>query len=56
MKAVYLDIPYALEVSRGKVDRFTEKTDVFITSTPVGAAADISAGFDLYLMDNVTAK
>lgn len=27
--------------------KFTEKTDIQITSSPVGAAADISAGFDL---------
>jgi len=32
--------------------KFTEKTDIYITSTPVGAAADISAGFDLYIVDN----
>jgi hypothetical protein len=27
--------------------KFTEKTDIFITSSPVSGAADISAGFDL---------
>jgi hypothetical protein len=32
--------------------RFGEKTDIFITSSPVGAAADISAGFDLYLVNS----
>jgi hypothetical protein len=32
--------------------KFTEKTDVYLTSNPTGAAADISAGFDLYLVDN----
>lgn len=31
---------------------FTEKTDIYITSTPAGAAADISAGFDLFLVDD----
>lgn len=32
--------------------KFTEKTDVYLTSFPVGGAADISAGFDLYLVDD----
>jgi len=32
--------------------KFTEKTDLFITATPVGKAAAVSAGFDLYLVDN----
>jgi hypothetical protein len=32
--------------------KFTEKTDIYITSSPTGAAADISAGFDLYVVDN----
>ena len=32
--------------------KFTEKTDIFITATPVGKAADVSAGFDLYLIDD----
>jgi len=32
--------------------KFTQKTDIFITSTPTGKAADVSAGFDLYLVDN----
>jgi len=31
--------------------KFTEKTDVYLTSFPVGGAADISAGFDLYLVN-----
>lgn len=29
--------------------KFTEKTDIYITATPVGKAVDVSAGFDLYL-------
>jgi hypothetical protein len=34
---------------------YGEKTDIYITSSPVGAAADISAGFDLILVeDNYT--
>jgi len=33
-------------------NKFTQKTDIFITSTPVGKAADVSAGFDLILIDN----
>ena len=32
--------------------KFTEKTDIYITASPVGKAADVSAGFDLYLVDN----
>jgi len=32
--------------------KFTEKTDLYLTSAPVGAAADVSAGFDLILVDN----
>ena len=29
--------------------KFTEKTDIYITAQPVGKAADVSAGFDLIL-------
>jgi hypothetical protein len=32
--------------------KFTEKTDIYITASPVGQAADVSAGFDLILIDN----
>ena len=32
--------------------KFTEKTDIYITSSPGGASADISAGFDLYVINN----
>lgn len=32
--------------------KFTEKTDIFITATPVGKAADVSAGFDLILIND----
>jgi len=32
--------------------KFTEKTDIYMTASPVGKAADVSAGFDLYLIDN----
>ena len=32
--------------------KFTEKTDIYITAQPVGKAADVSAGFDLILVDN----
>ena len=31
--------------------KFTERTDIFITAQPVGKAADVSAGFDLILVD-----
>jgi hypothetical protein len=31
---------------------FGEKTDIFITSSPVSAAADVSAGFDLILVQD----
>lgn len=31
--------------------RFTEKTDIYLTATPVGKAADVSAGFDLIIVD-----
>jgi len=32
--------------------KFTQKTDIFITASPVGKAADVSAGFDFILIDN----
>ena len=32
--------------------KFVAKTDLYITSSPTGAAADVSAGFDLYLVDD----
>lgn len=32
--------------------KFTQKTDIFITGTTSGAAADVSAGFDLIVIDN----
>ena len=32
--------------------RVTEKTDIYITAQPVGKAADVSAGFDLIVVDN----
>jgi len=32
--------------------RANEKTDIFITGNPTGKAADISAGFDIVLVDN----
>jgi len=32
--------------------KFTEKTDIFITSSPVSGVADISAGFDLILTND----
>ena len=32
--------------------KFTQKTDIYIDGTTVGKAADISAGFDLILVDN----
>jgi hypothetical protein len=31
---------------------FTQKTDIFITSAPVGKDANVSAGFDIILEDN----
>ena len=31
---------------------FNEKTDIYIEASPVGKAADVSAGFDLILIDN----
>ena len=32
-------------------NRFTEKTDIYMTAQPVGKAADVSAGFDLIIVD-----
>ena len=32
--------------------KFGQKTDIYMTATPVGKAADVSAGFDLILVDN----
>ena len=32
--------------------KFTQKTDVYLTGTTAGAAADCSAGFDIILVDN----
>jgi len=32
--------------------KFTEKTDIYFTASPVGKAADVSVGFDLILVDN----
>jgi len=32
--------------------KITQKSDVFIKASPVGKAADVSAGFDLVLVDN----
>ena len=32
--------------------KFTQKTDIYITATTSGAAADVSAGFDIILEDN----
>ena len=32
--------------------KFVEHTDIFITSTPVSTGADVSAGFDLILVDD----
>lgn len=31
---------------------FTQKTDIYLTASPVGKAADVSAGFDIILIDN----
>lgn len=31
---------------------FPQKTDIFVTAEPTGAAVDVSAGFDLILVDN----
>jgi len=31
---------------------FTEKTDIYLTASPVGKVANVSAGFDLYVVDN----
>ncbi len=36
----------------GPYKKFTQKTDIFVTGTTVGAAVDVSAGFDLILVDN----
>ena len=33
-------------------NKFTQKTDIFMTATPVGKAADVSGGFDIILVDN----
>jgi len=32
--------------------KFTEKTDIFLTGQPVGAAANVTAGFDIILVDD----
>jgi hypothetical protein len=32
---------------------YTEKTDLYITASPVTKDSDVSAGFDLYLVDNI---
>ena len=32
--------------------KFTQKTDIFFTASPVGKAVDVSVGFDLILVDN----
>ena len=32
--------------------KFTQKTDVFVTGSPIGKAADVSSGFDFILVDN----
>lgn len=32
--------------------KFTQKTDIYLTGTPTGASVDVSAGFDLILVDN----
>lgn len=32
--------------------KFTQKTDIFLTGSPTGASVDVSAGFDLILIDN----
>lgn len=32
--------------------KFTERTDLFMTAAPVGKDADVSAGFDLYIVDD----
>ena len=33
-------------------NKFTQKTDIYITATTSGAAADVAAGFDIILVDN----
>ncbi len=32
--------------------KFTQKTDIYVSASPTGAAVDISAGFDLIVVDN----
>jgi hypothetical protein len=32
--------------------KFTQKTDIFLTGSPTGASVDVSAGFDLILVDD----
>ncbi len=32
--------------------KFTQKTDIFVTGTTVGTSVDVSAGFDLIVVDN----
>ncbi len=36
----------------GPYKKFTQKTDIYITATTVGSAVDVSAGFDLILVNN----
>jgi len=32
--------------------KFTEKSDIILKGAPTGASVDVSAGFDLILVDN----
>ncbi len=32
--------------------KVTQKTDIYVSASPTGAAVDISAGFDLIVVDN----
>lgn len=53
VKHVYgLPLNGDFSVSFSPYYKFTEKTDIFLTGAPIGADANISAGFDLILIDN----
>ena len=49
--SVDLDFDATASESFNPYYKFTEKTDIYITATPVGAAADVTASFDLIIVD-----
>lgn len=49
--SVDLDFDATAHESFNPYYRFGEKTDIYITATPAGASADVTAGFDLIIVD-----